>query len=867
MGMDTILCCVRIRPLLPVDHAAAGRSEQDPKKGLRRIVNALDDRVLVFGGLTGAAAVANEQAAAQRMYRHGAKRNKEIRYAFDRVFSEEATQQDVFEATTKPLIDDVLRGYNATLFAYGATGCGTEKEPGVIFRAMKELFSRIQRNADKKTDVTVSYLEVYNETIRDLLAVDSTNTLDVREDDTRVIVAGLSEHRPKNVDDVMKMLLRGNENRTRAPTEANEVSSRSHAILQVHIRQKNKTCGMVDTIDFATLSIIDLAGSERASVTKNKGERLIEGANINRLLKFSLDGNCKVVMIANISPALIHYEETHNTLKYANRAKNIKTKAFRNSLSVDNHISQYPKIIEELRSEIGVLKQKLAAEEDSGCNEDEKVENLEAYNFLLMQVAKHYDKIRDYEWKKSTTDLETQRNDHALNYLSTVISSMPESDIPQTFHGTEFLNYYFEFLDSMIQKKEMIHSRNAALRHNSGELAAAVERHQAELDKVLQETSEIQLPESLTTRLHLEATILKLSKETEWLRNQVKLYAEALTNVSGQLSEFAAFHGKSTMAIYDTMSKAVLRNDAVSVKTQIDLIPLSAELISRISNEPIVKTPMLLPESITSQPPARKAEGQSGGMAVEEVVQVIYDTASESESEAESAKPLMSDAMSTEESGLDDAWQTAVDTFKRKSVGSAIKSSQKARLSGTPNTAKRRRLDKRVQKALDVDDEDEEVNYTPTKIRLRSRAVDHSEAEATPKPKPRQKHAVSAKKPPLSLNANIQNQTDAAPTNAGEIAEPPPIKTEAEESPKRTRKRHLRQSLIPKIRKVVYNKAKLRFQNMLIIVWISIVLSTGITSFIGNEFAIQAKPWYGAREYVTILGMLLGNSSNVQSDV
>ncbi|KAI8847005.1 kinesin motor domain-containing protein, partial [Chytridium lagenaria] len=296
------------------------------------------------------------------MYRHGAKRNKEIKYAFDKVFGESSTQQQVFEGTTKPLIDDVLNGFNATLFAYGATGCGktftitgTEKDPGVIFRTMKELFTRIDSNsADRKTDVSLSYLEVYNETIRDLLSLDplSNASLDVREDDARVVIAGLSEHRPKDVHDVMKMLILGNENRTRAPTEANEVSSRSHAILQIHVKQKQKNTGVVDKFSFATFSIIDLAGSERASVTKNKGERLLEGANINRsllalgncinalcgdkpnhipfrdskltrLLKFSLSGNCKVVMIANISPILIHYEETHNTLKYANRAKNI----------------------------------------------------------------------------------------------------------------------------------------------------------------------------------------------------------------------------------------------------------------------------------------------------------------------------------------------------------------------------------------------------------------------------------------------------------------------------------------------------------------------------------------------------------------
>lgn len=111
---------------------------------------------------------------------------------------------------------------------------------------------------------TVSYLEVYNETIRDLLSPSAGQSLDVREDDTntRVVVAGLSEHAPRDVNDVMRMLIRGNENRTRAPTEANAVSSRSHAVLQVNVRVEDKVGGVSRNVKMATLSIIDLAGSE-----------------------------------------------------------------------------------------------------------------------------------------------------------------------------------------------------------------------------------------------------------------------------------------------------------------------------------------------------------------------------------------------------------------------------------------------------------------------------------------------------------------------------------------------------------------------------------------------------------------------------
>lgn len=224
------------------------------------------------------------------------KKAESKQYAFDRVFREDSTQLQVFEQTTKPLISHVLNGYNATVFAYGATGCGktytitgTEKDPGVIFQTMNELYFEIDRiSKEYIVEIGLTYLEVYNEQIKDLFS-NSNAHLDIREDESRIVVAGLNEIIPRDLSHVMKLLLQGNENRTQAFTHANAVSSRSHAVLQIHIRQKSRI-RLNDDIKIATLSIIDLAGSERASATQNKGERLHEGANINRSL-LAL-GNC-----------------------------------------------------------------------------------------------------------------------------------------------------------------------------------------------------------------------------------------------------------------------------------------------------------------------------------------------------------------------------------------------------------------------------------------------------------------------------------------------------------------------------------------------------------------------------------------------
>ena len=171
----------------------------------------------------------------------------------------------------------------------------------------------------------------------------------------------------------------------------NEASSRSHAVLQITVENKDRAHGVSSEINVAKLSLIDLAGSERAAASHNRGIRLLEGANINRsllalgncinalcdqsaknpnkqlhipyrdskltrLLKDSLGGNCRTVMIANVSPSYMCYEDTINTLKYANRAKEIKTAVKRNVLNVDYHISNYRRIIENLREEIQQLR-------------------------------------------------------------------------------------------------------------------------------------------------------------------------------------------------------------------------------------------------------------------------------------------------------------------------------------------------------------------------------------------------------------------------------------------------------------------------------------------------------------------------------
>ena len=275
---------------------------------------------------------------------------------------------------------------------------------------MADLFQLIEdRREDHVVDVQVSFLEIYNEEIRDLLTESGSPTprggLQIREDSNRSVkVVGLTELRPASADEVKQIVMLGNSRRTMSPTHANETSSRSHAVLQVHVTQSPRTAALSEEKTVATLSIIDLAGSERAAATTNMGQRMVEGANINksllalgncinalcesggavrhvpyrnskltRLLKFSLGGNCKTVMIVCVAPTSAHFDDTHNTLLYAERATKIKTKVVtRNVVNVDRHVGQYVEAINRLNLEVEELKAKLAGKRDAEAEKERR---------------------------------------------------------------------------------------------------------------------------------------------------------------------------------------------------------------------------------------------------------------------------------------------------------------------------------------------------------------------------------------------------------------------------------------------------------------------------------------------------------------
>lgn len=233
--------------------------------------------------------------------------------------------------------------------------------------------------------MSISYLEIYNELIKDLL--NPSGPLELREDNRgqRITVAGLSEIIATNRQEVISLLIRGNKARTMEPTAANQTSSRSHALLSVTV-QHSTSLGTKQ----GRLYLTDLAGSERAKKTKNRGKRLQEGAHINRsllalgncinalsdgakyvnyrdskltrLLKEALSGRCKTVMIAHVSPEAQHRDETKNTLIYADRANHITTRLQKPELmeeTVEFPLNHYQNLVTELREEVTRLRSKM----------------------------------------------------------------------------------------------------------------------------------------------------------------------------------------------------------------------------------------------------------------------------------------------------------------------------------------------------------------------------------------------------------------------------------------------------------------------------------------------------------------------------
>ncbi|XP_010846565.1 PREDICTED: centromere-associated protein E isoform X2 [Bison bison bison] len=313
-------------------------------------------------------------------------------FNFDRVFHSNETTKNVYEEIAVPIIDSAIQGYNGTIFAYGQTASGktytmmgSQEYLGVIPRAIHDIFQKIKKFPDREFLLRVSYMEIYNETITDLLCdTQKMKPLIIREDFNRnVYVADLTEEVVYTSEMALKWITKGEKNRHYGITKMNQRSSRSHTIFRMILesREKGEPSNFEGSVKVSHLNLVDLAGSERAAQTGAEGLRLKEGCNINRslfilgqvikklsdgqvggfinyrdskltrILQNSLGGNAKTRIICTITP--VSFDETLSTLQFASTAKYMKNTPYVNEVSSDEALlKRYRKEIMDLKKQL-----------------------------------------------------------------------------------------------------------------------------------------------------------------------------------------------------------------------------------------------------------------------------------------------------------------------------------------------------------------------------------------------------------------------------------------------------------------------------------------------------------------------------------
>ncbi|VFV24783.1 low quality protein: kinesin-like [Lynx pardinus] len=311
-------------------------------------------------------------------------------FTFDGAYHMDHFTEQIYNEIAYPLVEGVTEGYNGTIFAYGQTGSGKSftmqglpdpsSQRGIIPRAFEHVFESVQCAENTKFLVRASYLEIYNEDVRDLLGAESKQKLELKEHPEKgVYVKGLSMHTVHNMAQCERIMEAGWKNRSVGYTLMNKDSSRSHSIFTISIEIYAVDERGKDHLRAGKLNLVDLAGSERQSKTGATGERLKEATKINlslsalgnvisalvdgrckhipyrdskltRLLQDSLGGNTKTLMVACLSPADNNYDETLSTLRYANRAKNIRNKPRINEDPKDALLREYQQEIKKLKA-------------------------------------------------------------------------------------------------------------------------------------------------------------------------------------------------------------------------------------------------------------------------------------------------------------------------------------------------------------------------------------------------------------------------------------------------------------------------------------------------------------------------------------
>ncbi|KAI8110594.1 hypothetical protein M9435_002268 [Picochlorum sp. BPE23] len=390
------------------------------------------------------------------------------KYHFDRVYGPETTQEMLYETAVAPMVDEVLQGFNCTVFAYGQTGTGkthtmtgdmvspsVTEGSGVIPRAVGQIFSYLEGLAGvNEFTVKCSFLELYNEEITDLLAIGSEPPkVRILEDRSGVVLQGLEEPHVKVAGDIFSLLETGNARRRTAETLLNKQSSRSHSVFVVTVSVREVLAEGEEVIRVGKLYLVDLAGSENITRSGAVDQRAKEAGNINkslltlgrvitalvegqvhvpyrdskltRLLRDSLGGKTKTCIIATIAPTVQCQEETMSTLDYAHRAKNIKNKPEVNQkISKTTHLKEMGVEIARLKAELVATREKNGvyiphAQYEEDCarmkEQQETIEKLEAEAEVVEEKHEEEKAALIEEWDAKVQELVAMKEELESN--------------------------------------------------------------------------------------------------------------------------------------------------------------------------------------------------------------------------------------------------------------------------------------------------------------------------------------------------------------------------------------------------------------------------------------------------------------------
>ncbi|XP_039762117.1 kinesin-like protein KIF3A [Pararge aegeria] len=489
-------------------------------------------------------------------------------YAYDAVFDTNTTQMDIYVQTASPIVEQVLRGYNGTIFAYGQTGtgktytmAGSNSAPelrGIIPNSFAHIFSHIaDAKDDEKFLVCVTYLEIYNEEVRDLLGNNPHQSLEVKErPDIGVFVKDLTGYVVHNADELEKIMAVGNKNRHIGATAMNIESSRSHAIFSITVENSKRGADGKMHVKMGKLHLVDLAGSERQSKTQATGTRLKEATKINqslsvlgnvisalvdgksthipyrnskltRLLQDSLGGNSKTVMIATVGPADSNYVETISTLRYANRAKNIENKTHINSEPGDALLTRFQQEIDQLKKQLEENVNEIEEEEEEEISEEELTDDTLTDPEL---------DVLDPEEKKMRRKMrreEKEKINREKAYLARKVLEEKKAELQRTKKQQEELKDKLQRLES----KVLVGGENLLDKADSQRRLLEQAAKELELRKLNELRLQQDLQKKEAERLDLEERYSSLQEENAAKTRKLKRAVQLLNSAKAELAD------------------------------------------------------------------------------------------------------------------------------------------------------------------------------------------------------------------------------------------------------------------------------------------------------------------------------------------